>query len=244
VRSKINELRAVAATEEPDLILLTESWCNVEIGNGELEIYGYQLEIDCRRDRVDTTNGIGGGLLAYTKTGLAIRTIRKFDDNKFNQFCAFKLLTMNPLNIILIYRPPNSGIANTEELCKLMDNADSNTILIGDFNFPEIKWQSKTTTARSQIVLDTMETKLMQQLVHFPTHVKGNTLDLVITNSSDRVINIEEGGRLGKSDHSILNLTVAAEKPTAVAGGPRYNWSRANITGMREEIRRDRANIA
>jgi hypothetical protein len=230
-------MRAVVAVEKPDIILITETWCNEEIGNGELAIDGYQLETECRRDRTDTTNGIGGGLLTYTKTGLAIRTIRKFDDNKFNQFCAFKLLTTNPINIILVYRPPNSGNANTDELCKIIDNADGDTILIGDFNFPEIKWQTNTTTARSQAMLDTLEAKQMQQLIHFPTHVKGNILDLIITNSSDRVVNIEEGGRLGRSDHFIINVTVAAEKPAATAGAPRYDWSRANIRNIRDELR-------
>jgi exonuclease III len=119
IKSKINELRAVTADERPDVILLSETWCNGEIGNGELELDGYQLETDCRRDRTDTTNGIGGGLLAYSKSGLATRTITRFNDNKFNQFCAFKLLTTKPLNIILLYRPPNSGMDNIDELCKL-----------------------------------------------------------------------------------------------------------------------------
>jgi hypothetical protein len=91
--------------------------------------------------------------------------------------------------------------------------------------------------ARSQAILDTLEAKQMQQLVHFPTHVKGNILDLIITNSSDRVINVEEGGRLGRSDHFIINMTVAAEKRAATAGAPRYDWSRANIRNIREELR-------
>jgi hypothetical protein len=98
--------------------------------------------------------------------------LRKFDDNKFNQFCAFKLLTTKPLNIILIYRPPNSGSSNTDELCKLIDNADNDTIIIGNFNYPEIKWHSNTTKARSQPLLDVKETKQMQQMVHFPTHLR------------------------------------------------------------------------
>ena len=44
----------------------------------------------------------------------------------------------------------------------------------------------------------------MEQLVHFPTHVKGNTLDLVITNCSEKIISVVDEGRIGKSDHCTL----------------------------------------
>ena len=65
---------------------------------------GYQLETDLRKDRTDTTNGIGGGLLVYTRRGLRILESDKFNLNKFNQFCCFKVLTKgDPLNIILMY---------------------------------------------------------------------------------------------------------------------------------------------
>jgi hypothetical protein len=100
----------VAAIEKPEVILISETWCSPEIGNGELSIDGYQLETDCRRDRTDTANGIGGGLIVYTKSGTTVRELRKFNENKFNQFCAFKLLLKKPINVILIYRPPNSGL--------------------------------------------------------------------------------------------------------------------------------------
>jgi hypothetical protein len=69
-------LRAIAAEEESDVILINETWCYPDIGNGELAIDGYQLDTDCRRDRSDTTNGIGGGLLVFTKIGMNTRTLK------------------------------------------------------------------------------------------------------------------------------------------------------------------------
>jgi hypothetical protein len=41
----------------------------------------------------------------------------------------------------------------------------------------------------------------MEQLIQFPTHIKANTLDLLITNCPGKVTNITEVGRLGRSDH-------------------------------------------
>jgi hypothetical protein len=62
---KIGELTAVVQDIEPDLILLTETWCNSTIPDAFLTLEGYRLETDLRRDRTDTRNGIGGGLLVY-----------------------------------------------------------------------------------------------------------------------------------------------------------------------------------
>ena len=51
------------------------------------------------------------------------------------------------------------------------------------------------------------EDEMMTQLVEFATHTKGNILDLVLTNSPELVVSLE-GGRLGKSDHVILEMEI------------------------------------
>ena len=38
----------------------------------------------------------------------------------------------------LIYRPPSSGQENFDLLCELVDNAEKNSIMVGDFNLPNI----------------------------------------------------------------------------------------------------------
>ena len=69
--------------------MLTETWCNDQITDMFLKIPGYELQTDLRKDREDTRNGIGGGLLVYAKIGVNIVTI----DNavEFNQYCTFKV---------------------------------------------------------------------------------------------------------------------------------------------------------
>jgi hypothetical protein len=146
-------------------------------------------------------------------------------------------MTTKPLNIILLYRPPNSGYENTDELCSLIDRLEGDTIMIGDFNFPEIDWRNNVTTMRSQSFLDVITANQYQQLVHFPTHTKGNTLDLVLTNCSDRIVNVDEGGRLGRSDHVILYVVVSADTNKSVDKSAKFNWSRADFDGMRAELR-------
>jgi hypothetical protein len=103
--------------------MICEAWTNTEITNAELSIEGYNLEVELRKDREDTLNGIGGSLLIYTKIGLVIRKNSKFDNIKFNQFCALTVMAKDPINILLVYRPPNSGTQNTDELCNILDQA-------------------------------------------------------------------------------------------------------------------------
>ena len=223
---------------DPDIILLTETWCNESVPDAALSMNKYVLESDMRRDRTDTTNGIGGGLLVYAKPGLKILPHNKFNDNEFNQFCCFKIVTKGtPLNIVLVYRPPSSNIQNTDQLCSILKNLDKNTILIGDINLPDINWIDGSSTTRGRRVLETILEEDLSQLVDFPTHIKGNILDLVITNCPDKVISISDEGRIGKSDHCILNMelkvsaTINSDKPT------RPNWNKADIVGLRTHLK-------
>jgi hypothetical protein len=52
----------------------------------------------------------------------------------------------------------------------------------------------------------------MEQLVTFPTHLKGNTLDLILTNVPDIFTNVRCEGRLGSSDHFMVMADMMAGK--------------------------------
>jgi hypothetical protein len=60
----------------------------------------------------------------------------------------------------------------------LLRRAEKNCILIGDFNLPEIDWEGGTACGRAAELLDAADDRLLEQLVTFSTHVRGNTLDL------------------------------------------------------------------
>ena len=51
--------------KEPDIVVVSESWTNDGISNAEITFPGYNLV--GRKDRTDTKNGRGGGLLIYAK---------------------------------------------------------------------------------------------------------------------------------------------------------------------------------
>ena len=81
---------------------------------------------------------------------------------------------------------------------------EKNTILIGDFNLPDLDWEKGTASGRTRKLLEVANDNMLEQLVKFPTHLKGNILDLVLTNVPERVHEVEEVGRLGASDHGAI----------------------------------------
>ena len=60
-------------------------------------------------------------------------------------------------------------------------------------------------------------------MVHFPTHKKGNILDLVLTNNPNIVLSVEDAGIIGKSDHNMI-LTELNCAPMKKAFGSAFPW--------------------
>jgi hypothetical protein len=85
ILGKIDQLCRVACEKNPDLISVAESWCHVKVTDAFLRIHGYELQPDLRRDRTDTLNRIGGGLLVYTRIGTTVLLIDRPITMK--QFC-------------------------------------------------------------------------------------------------------------------------------------------------------------
>jgi hypothetical protein len=120
-------LKVITQELEPDIILVTETWCNSSIENAALSLENYKLETELRKDRCDTANGVGGGLLVYAKNNIQLLPSDLTDSN-FNQFCSFSISTKSEkLDVFLIYRPPSSGQNNLTELCEIVRKADKNT---------------------------------------------------------------------------------------------------------------------
>ena len=213
IASKLPELEILSIDKKPDLILITETWCNANTTNAMLNIKNYYLEPNLRCDRSDTLHGIGGGLLVYVRYGL---TVLPCDNNSvFNQYCNFKLLnSKNSVDLIftLVYRSPNSSRENSDKLCELIKNLDDNNphVIIGDFNMPDVDWNLLNSNKHKNF-LDTVIDKALFQLVTFPTHNKGNILDLILTDCPDRMVNIENIGNLSNSDHCIISLDIQCD---------------------------------
>jgi len=230
---KIDELSCVADAVKPDLILVTESWCNGDISDAYLGIDGYELLPDLRQDRENTAKGRGGGLLVYAKSSVKVL---KIDNNvMFQQHCKFMI---DDVTVYLVYRSPNSPPEAIVELENLVKSVTKNSVLIGDFNLPDVDWETRTGSRKFAGFLDAVEDSLLEQMVDFPTHIKGNCLDLVLTNIPERILSIEEMGRLGSSDHEMICVTVGMQNRQDDGEKCGLNWKRADWASMKEDTAR------
>jgi hypothetical protein len=58
-------------------------------------------------------------------------------------------------------------------------------------------------------------TPKLEHFVDFPTQVRGNSLDLILTNIPEIVVEVKDVGRLGRNDHvMIIDINVKEVKTT------------------------------
>ena len=137
--NKIDEMRAIVAINNPDILIITETWTNESVSNDLLCISGY--DVIERRDRNDTDRGRGGGIIVYVKKTLY--AWREDCDTVFNQCGMIGVKMKNAdLRILAIYRSPNSTKTNDDELCSFIEKMNGTYIICGDLNFPDIRWQT------------------------------------------------------------------------------------------------------
>ena len=177
----MEELRAVASLKQPDVIAITETWTNNDISNDFLCLEGYEL-IE-RKDRTDTDRGRGGGILVYVVKGRC--AWKEEFSGCFEQCAVIKMRGKNlDLAINIIYQSPNSSKNNDASLCDTVKEMRGTYVLIGDFNFPGIRWEAGRSDAKGRAFFDEMEDNYLVQHIDEPTHKSGNILDLVIRTST------------------------------------------------------------
>ena len=246
VIKKVNELRAHVYDRNPDFVLLTETWTNQQHPKAYLSIPGF--EVVCRKDREDTSCGIGGGLLIYAKIGLVCSayTITAFDN--YNQCCAIKLPITGgtELYIVLIYRPHHiyhnthilvqETLDNNTNLCSILNKIPRPCVLIGDFNYSCIDWDTLSCSSSSKHFLCSVQDNFFTQHVQFDTHISGTRPDLVLSSSPGLVLGVESAGRLGTSDHTMMMVTVMGEVRANVTHEEVPDWRNADMDRFREEL--------
>ena len=227
--NKINELRSVAYDLKPDIIMINESWTNSNITNAYLSIDGYELI--SRKDRVDTSNGRGGGLLLYAKAGLAVVELEC--KLTFNQYLTVSIATHPvPLTLNLVYRSPNSSPDNNSELNNLVRSIKKTTVTIGDMNFSGIDWEGGVSDSAGRDFFNSSQDAFLTQHVDFPTH-EGNTIDLVLSTNDVLITSVGDVGNLGKSRHSILRVEVNANPNCMLSTEKVPDYRKADFNKMK-----------
>ncbi len=79
-------------------------------------------------------------------------------------------------------------------------------------------------------------------LVTFQTQVRGNILDLLLTNIPDRVSDVKAIGRLGKSDHTMVSFNVSISRKCEQTTEMFPKWHKANWSAIRTGLKTGKRN--
>ena len=233
MQNKKNEIAATIIDLKPDIVALCETWTHSGVSDAFLAIPGY--EITARLDRTDTTLGRGGGLVVYSRVDLAATRVAL--DTDFNQ-AVFITVPAKPSNLTLtiVYRSPNSSPDNNKLLCDLIRKTAGPTVIVGDFNYSGIDWESGTFDSASKPFFNATEDVFLTQCVDFPTHDSGNILDLVLTTNPALVDSVQDVGKLGKSDHKSILVSLNLSPKLSKSSELVPDYAKADMAKLREAM--------
>ena len=248
ILNKLDELSAYVFESQPDVVAVCETWGYPELNNSYFNLPGY--EIVCRNDRVDTSNGVGGGLLMYVRSDMTTSVVELSNDEmaEFVQCVGMQISLENnsKVNLILIYRPhhlyKNTVIQdaetaeNNDKLCNMLKQLPKPYVIVGDLNYSDIGWDTlSSSNGKGRNFIDATQENFLTQHVDFPTHSSGTQPDAVLS-SSDNVLGVAELCHLGSSDHSMIMVSIAGTPKSNVTYEEVPDWRNADIPRMRHEL--------
>ena len=121
----------------------------------------------------------------------------------------------SPVTLCTVYNPPNSSTESQKVLLDYLTSlaqTDNLLLIVGDFNIPDVNWSLLSgSTHFSNQMCDFVFDWNLSQLFESPTHVKGNILDLLMTNHNDSIKNLtilphDQSSNIVPSDHCVITF--------------------------------------
>jgi hypothetical protein len=244
-RNKLSLFRSIVALKNASIICLTETWLCDEVLDSEL-LAPDKFNI-FRKDR--DSNG-GGVLIA---TDLNLRPRRRQDLEPANPgLVDFVVVELNLYSlkeksaIVCLYIPPVSDFSDAVlnlrlTLLAIKQSGIHNIYLMGDFNIPNLDANTDVPNSNMNACHEFYELFCDFNFTHSvnsPTHIQGNRLDLLLSNSPERIINVYVEEDSFPSDHFLINFSLdtmiklTPEPPRSV-----FNYKRADWAGLRDALR-------
>jgi hypothetical protein len=209
IRNKADQFLHHCHNTHIDICGVTESWLT---DNDDPIISS--LTSDCYRFlHANRQNKRGGGVGLLVST--AIETTLNGSENK-NSFEYAEWIVKNKqftIMIAVIYRPPSLSfslfIDEFSDYLSACLSAKNNIVIMGDFNI-KVNAPEDTDTIKFMELLNSFDLK---QHVKCPTHVSGNTLDLIITKAEMSFSISEPTESWYISDHCFVDANLGLKKP-------------------------------
>jgi hypothetical protein len=223
--NKLASLETLFAMEDPDAVFVSETWYN------ENSCPGFENYTLHRKDRVGQR--MGGGVCIYIKKSIDYYSYSLnesdfgFTDSSIETVWCCCLVNNEKLLLGCIYRPGDASEIANEEINNVFIKANelvkkgefSGLLITGDFNYGDIVWdESKQGSLSSNCrknnkFLESVEESGVYQNVNCKTFqlddgILTNTLDLIFTDSQNRIDVVESQPPLGlnlKKAHLVLS---------------------------------------
>ena len=216
--SKFALLNDLIEEHSPDVLAITETWLDQSVSDSEFTPQGY---ISFRKDRdikMYSENRYKsenrGGILLMVKSELNATRYTEADAD-----AEILWMQVNPHPRVewlfgVCYRPEvDEELMMPRIIESINSTQNENMILLGDFNFRNIDWQTGTCSRPiEQTFIDTVNDNLLIQLVEEPTR-GDNILDLAFIADTSQVLSCENLPPLGRSDHRIVKLETKLPVP-------------------------------
>jgi hypothetical protein len=242
---KLRELKELITISNPSILGISETWLNKSIQDSD--IVNKEEYAIFRKDRIQRK---GGGVLLLAKPNLKPepRVDLQTSNSEHNEILVVTIEPSkgNKIAIITAYRsqkdPHHLFLSNLENTLNNCTRANfSKILLIGDFNYPKIKWNPRQDTKLPHHANEFIHVLSSYGLVQLNTHpsraTSDNILDLVITNFPDKLSKIYANTFTYQSDHYLLHFDLSTTIDTVLS--PKrtiYNFKRANFDALKEDI--------
>ena len=218
VKNKQLQIIEIVELQNIDFIMLTETWLK---NTDEDKAWVNTSDLNNNSLRLDKVNRMkrqGGGIALLHKKEYnmtKVETDLQLDTIEHRVWST--TIRNKKLTLVGIYHPPiGSSKDNTHtkflnevsKLTQLLITKFTNLVLLGDFNIHT----QNTESADSIAYNDMMEALGLTQHIEKPTHRLGNTLDLIYTESLDRVRVIHSFIGNFISDHRMVGIEIEIKK--------------------------------
>ena len=244
--TKIHEIGLYLQANNPDVIVLNETWLKSSILDNEvIPIDKYEV---FRLDRTKSTHPpdpnnpkkfrqSGGGVLIGVRKNIGV-TCKVIPIRCKAEILSVELKESSGRKTIIssFYRVGTLGIENHSAvenyITKIRRRRNvTGIVLVGDMNFPKVNWTDFVSTDNiEQLFLNTFSNLSLEQLVNIPTHIKGNILDYIITDISHLIknISVDSNNLMCGSDHYLIKFNMPLNKiKQKLTKRSIYNFKRA-----------------
>ena len=208
LNNKLDHLITLLLEENLQIAFITETWFKTQqnISTAILKENGYLIYHFNRESRG------GGGIAIIYRNCLKLCSSKSYEFKSFECIVGSIASTSSKnITFVVVYRlcelAPSLFLTEFYDFLEMIFVKNSNIIILGDFNL-HVNDVFNPEVIQFHSILSSFG---LNQLVDQPTHIAGNTLDLVITNQFESKIKDIKVDNVSSSDHALIFFKVSFE---------------------------------